>query len=83
MICPMCASQGLKSKVRLFGTSTTCMAFNTWYDEEGKYHSHDPNWNSTGFECTNKHGGVIKKKNKCPSCSYGSKSEEIKVFDVE
>lgn len=43
MKCPECASANQKSIVYPGYGMSTCMGFTPYYDEDGKYHIHDPN----------------------------------------
>lgn len=52
MKCPKCVSNGDKSIVRVFSSSTTCLAGDEYYDEEGRHHWHDPNTRITEFRCS-------------------------------
>jgi len=55
VICPECKRAGMKSKVYIMGSTSTLMAVNPYYDEEGNYHSGDPNWRTTRYNCSNGH----------------------------
>ncbi len=71
MKCPECKKRGLKSKLNVGPTYGTCMAHTEYYDEDGKYHMHDPNKYTKSFYCSNDHRGYTETKNKCRSCEYG------------
>lgn len=44
MICEKCAEQGLKSRVTSSGDGSMTLASSyNFYDENGDYHSHNPN----------------------------------------
>jgi hypothetical protein len=53
MICPQCREAGKKSRVYVGGNYTTCMYSPPFYDEEGRYHNHDPNSTTTDYTCSN------------------------------
>ena len=55
MKCPECQKQGLKSKVYVGSSTTTLLAFQPYYDEEGNYHYDDPNTIYTSYSCSNGH----------------------------
>lgn len=55
MICPECQKQGLRSRVTPGPIVTTLMYCPPFYDEDGKYHSHDANSSSTSYSCSNGH----------------------------
>ena len=65
MICPECQKEGKKSKVYHQGYSATSMGYTPYYDENGKYHNHDPNATEAGYKCSNGHLWSEKIKKKC------------------
>lgn len=65
MKCPTCVEEGNKSIVSVGGSITTAMASHQFYDENGKYHLHDPNTSSTQYRCSNGHDWTESSKNKC------------------
>lgn len=71
MKCKECVKENLKSQVSIGSTTTTCMGYNNYYDEDGKYHFHNPNIVSTEMRCTNGHTWSEKSK---PSCWCGWKN---------
>ena len=73
MICPECKRQGLKSRVYVGTSSVTLMYSAPFYDEEGKYHDHDPNTRTTSYSCSNGHKWV---ESSCGSCWCGWPKEE-------
>lgn len=71
MKCPECVEAGLRSTVRDQGGMVTLVGYHPYYDEDGLYHSHDPNTRTTIFVCSNKHSWIVKSKSPCPNCRYG------------
>lgn len=69
MKCPECVASDQKSTVRVGMSYSTCMGTQTYYDEDGKYHFHDPNSTSTNYSCSNGHSWSEVAKAKCPSCN--------------
>lgn len=55
MICETCKAQGLKSCVYPGQSTVTLMGWSPYYDEKGELHSHDPNWHTTSYRCSNGH----------------------------
>ena len=49
MICPECKAEGKESRVYVGMAITTCVASAPFYDEKGRYHSHDPNTTSQSY----------------------------------
>lgn len=85
MICPVCAKDGKKSTVLVSGTQKTLMSWAKYYDEEGVYHSHDPNWIRTTLQCSNGHWMERRTLTPCPCslCGYSANSEVLHVSAVD
>jgi len=51
------------------------------YDENGVYHSHDPNWSTSTYECENGHTVKRKTRKSCPGegCDFGGEEKLIVV----
>ena len=66
-LCPFCIEAGTKS--RLYGGTTvvTCMYSPPYHDEEGHYHSHDPNHHTTSYHCSNGHRFSVSLTLGCPA----------------
>jgi hypothetical protein len=77
MICPDCEPQGLKSRVRCHGGTSTLMFSDSFYDEEG-YHFHDPNGRTSEYSCSNGHQFIMSYLENCPNaeCDYGADTME-------
>lgn len=73
MKCPECETSGLRSRVTIHGGSSTCIGWSPFCDEDGVFHSHDPNTHTSGFSCSNGHYWSVSSKAKCPNCDYGAK----------
>ena len=80
-ICPYCAANGEKSIVYDNGGTSTLMAWTPYYDEDGVYHSDDPNIYTNNYSCSNGHvwsekyqyGELVKiqnNKSDCEKISY-------------
>jgi hypothetical protein len=72
MICEKCKAEGQTSTVYVnpWGTATL-MADMPYYDEQGNYHRHDPNWHGNEGHCSRGHRFARSYLPKCPSCDYG------------
>ena len=71
MKCPECVKAGLKSTVSdPDGGFSTCMGDHRYYDEDGNYHHHDPNYTSRIYRCSNGHEWDDAQPNRCPSCDW-------------
>lgn len=71
MKCHECVAQGLKSTVTIGVMTTTGMFSPSWYDEDGRFHRHDPNPLCTSYHCSNGHSWMKSVIPPCPSCDYG------------
>jgi len=78
MKCPFCVEEGKKSIVHNKSLETTCLGFSSYYDEEGNYHSHNPNKHNDTYYCSNGHKWVESYKSTCPNCDYGKDTLTIK-----
>ncbi len=65
MKCPECVALGQRSTVQDHGGSVTCMGFSSYYDEDGKRHSHDPNTRTMGYSCSNGHRWTERSSGSC------------------
>ena len=81
MICPVCQEQNLKSRVTGGPGMTTLMGYFPYYDEDGKYHDHDPNTTTTHYNCSNGHYFSISQKGTCPSCDYVKDTKRVTIHD--
>lgn len=79
MICPKCKEEEKKSTVYQGISTSTLIGYTSYYDEDGIYHSHDPNSSTTNYSCSNGHCFSVSKKNNCPNCNYGKDYEKIHI----
>ena len=76
MKCPACVEEGKVSRwYPPEWWSSTSMGFSTYYDEEGRYHSHDPNSSWSSASCSNGHRFFVQQGNRCSNCDYGDASK--------
>lgn len=77
LFCKQCENEGETSTItgNGYGTSTL-MDWYPSYDEQGRYHSHNPNWHTSSWRCSRGHVFTVRSKNGCSSCGYGSKVEQ-------
>lgn len=68
MKCLTCQKEGKKSMVYIGISTSTCMGIQEYYDEEGRYHYHDPNYITANYSCSNGHTWSEARKKECPSC---------------
>nr|QBK92723.1 MAG: hypothetical protein LCPAC401_03610 [Pithovirus LCPAC401] len=67
MKCQKCVQEGLTSKVNSQGGgSTTFMGINYFYDEDGRYHYHDPNITTQLYYCDKQHSWKQTSSMECP-----------------
>ena len=75
--CPECIKEGKTSKFYPSqGCLSTLMGYQSYYDEQGEYHKHDPNTKSTSWRCSNGHSGVTNKRDSC-WCGWGKDREMV------
>lgn len=81
MKCPECEKEGKRSTVRGGGGFSTAMGVDTFYDEDGKYHRHDPNYTTMIMTCSNGHEWDAAKPHKCPAegCDFMSGGSYTKL----
>lgn len=75
MKCPECAKEGKRSRVSVGMSSTTCMGFQAYYDEDGLYHCHDPNITTTSYSCSEGHSWSEGSKHECQACAQAQDIE--------
>lgn len=69
MICEQCKKEGRKSRVYAGTVSRTLMGRQTFWDEEGIPHVHDPNTEHRSYSCSRGHSWtVVIEKIPCPTC---------------
>ncbi len=68
MKCKTCVEQGLKSTVEVVSSVSTLMCEHQYYDEDGRYHLHDPNTTNTLYRCSNGHSTGETSRRHCPTC---------------
>jgi len=73
MKCSECVSEGKKSSIHPSPTSfrTAMGGLEQYYDEDGEWHYHDPNYTTRQYGCTNGHKWETKLKGPCPAPSCG------------
>lgn len=65
MKCPRCIEESQKSKVYVGISTSTLLHSPPFYDEEGRFHYHDPNTTTTHYSCSNDHDWQESACNKC------------------
>lgn len=75
MKCPTCVASGERSTVTPGYSVVTAMFANSFYDEDGQYHRHDPNSRTTSFGCSNGHEWADSTFPKCRigGCSWNER----------
>jgi len=80
MICPKCKELGLKSNVYPGYSTTTAAYYSPYYDENGKYHSHDGNSRMSTNSCSLGHRFNVSAAKSCPNCDWGY-PEEVAILE--
>jgi len=66
MICVLCRNENKKSRVYVMDVQYDSKeAQDRFFDEDGKWHVHDPNPTNTTYHCTNNHEWTEVKYAKC------------------
>ncbi len=74
MICDECKKEGKISTIQIGPSIRTLMNYQNYYDEKGFAHFHDPNIDTTIYQCSNGHTWY--KKTRMGECRCGWKAEE-------
>ena len=72
IICEACKNSGQISKVFPCGETQTLIGYKPYYDEDGKYHNHNPNSTRTYYKCSNGHAWTDVKPYSC-WCGWSGK----------
>lgn len=73
MKCLQCDKENKTSILTDLGYSMTLLGgYNTFYDENGIKHHHNPNTKETTYRCSNGHIFNKKSKIECPNCEYAN-----------
>jgi hypothetical protein len=83
VLCQECQKQGKKSKVRVAGANMTQLKVDTFYDEEGWLHKHDPNLMTIRYVCTNGHGWTEKQTSNCWCGFHGQGATVQNIVVIE
>jgi hypothetical protein len=83
-VCPACKLIGSKSQlIEIFSGYSSLGQSNSYYDEDGKYHYHNPNGSITVYRCSNGHESKYFKHNSCGICDYKSGETRFIKADEE
>ena len=82
MICPICASAGTRSTVRittdlLKAALSDKQPVTHYWDEDGVEHSHNPNIIRTDYTCSNGHRFFERSSWECGACGYKACEAEV------
>ncbi len=82
LICPKCKEENKKSFVTSDGVGgTTLLGWSDYFDEEGLYHSHNPNSNTSFYTCSNGHKFAVSCLDECLNCDYVKDSFKITLIE--
>lgn len=68
MICEYCRVKGKESRVIISPDWVTLVYSPPFYDEEGRFHNHDPNSATAYYSCTNGHCWRGPLQRACTTC---------------
>lgn len=85
--CPMCEKEGRRSLFRIDKYGSKTLMDSPWvdfYDENGNFHTHDPNWTMRGAACSNGHYMQVKTKDPCAyaRCNWNMSTGVLKPHIV-
>ena len=75
MQCPECVKEGKASRVYMGVGARTLMCEERYYDEDGLFHSHNPNGHTQAYYCTQNHNWATTNYDQCPSCNFNKGRE--------
>jgi len=75
LFCPTCYRSSVPSCVYVGARTSTLLSYVPFYDEDGKYHDHDPNMHNISFRCSRGHVWEEKIKYRC-WCGWPEKVEK-------
>lgn len=81
MKCPKCESENQVSKLYPQGSYETLAGTHSYYDEEGKYHSHNSNKTTSIYVCSNRHQFRIDRINKSFCCDSIQEHNHITILE--
>ena len=70
MRCPICVERGERSTVTPGPFFEYAMGWTPYYDEDGEYHTHDPNRGQAYYNCSLNHTFALEYR-PCQSCDWG------------
>lgn len=77
--CPTCRAENRKSKVYPGACSSTLLGFTPFYDEEGRYHYHNPNTSNCSFQCSNGHQW---NESEVAKCHYDEREKILRKLEL-
>lgn len=69
MKCKQCEVEAKTSVIYRGLAVSTLMAGQEFYDEEGRWHNHDPNITTQSYRCSQGHSWSEDRRSKCRACS--------------
>lgn len=75
MKCAECVAEGERSTITPLGGYTNLLGWSPFYDEDGVYHSHDPNKHVSMYHCSRGHMWEKVTYAACGSCDYAKRRE--------
>lgn len=76
MKCPWCVKEDKRSTLTPLASFRTAMGWEPYYDEDGRYHTHDPNAGAPRFMCSRGHD-FLATYYPCNSCNWGYKEAKL------
>ena len=81
MRCPVCVGANTKHTVNVQpGGVRTLMLGHSFYDEDNRYHNHDPNTTTSDWSCSWGHRWSVRRQGSC-WCGWGKKDADIFIYE--
>lgn len=76
MICETCQGEGRTSRVFPGIGFRTAVMGESYYDEQGVFHDHDPNESVSSYSCSNGHHWRVRRYSKC-ACGWSGGTDQV------
>lgn len=76
MKCPECVAEGERSTIEIGDSIRTLMFTHDYFDEDGRFHHHDPNTITTSYYCSRGHRWSAQRVQECETCNTIREEEE-------
>lgn len=83
MKCPQCVTNNETSRCfsAQAAVNTVAMTWSEYWDEDGIFHRHDPNWLIRSYHCSRGHCWTVKARHPCPACKFGHTEPQTRIVN--